>query len=114
MRLLILSLLLANAVLMGAIDLASAQSPTSYPWCARSGDGTNTNTCYFTSKEECARTSSGIGVFCFQNPYYRQSPPQLLEARALCQQQAQASASAPESQDAYFDQCMIASGHRPQ
>ena len=114
MRLLILSLVLANAALTSAADPASAQSPTSYPWCSRSGDGTNTNTCYFTSKEECARTSSGIGVFCFENLYYRQSPPQSLEARALCQQQAQASASAPDQKDAYFDQCMIASGHRPQ
>ena len=75
MRLLILSLLLANAVLMGAIDLASAQSPTSYPWCARSGDGTNSNTCYFTSKEECARTSSGIGVFCLKRELCANSRP---------------------------------------
>jgi hypothetical protein len=37
------------------------------------------------------------------------SSPQL-DARALCQQQAQASASAPEASDTqkYFDQCMIA------
>jgi len=74
MRLLILSLVLANAALMGATDPASAQSPTSYPWCSRSGDRTNTNVCYFTSKEQCMQTSSGIGVFCFQNPYYRRSP----------------------------------------
>jgi hypothetical protein len=39
--------------------------------------------------------------------------PQPPDARALCQQLAQASASAPESQkDAYFDQCMIASRQR--
>jgi Protein of unknown function (DUF3551) len=112
MRSLILSLVLANAALTNSADPASAQSPTSYPWCVRSGDGTKTNTCYFTSKEECLRTSSGVGAFCFQSPYYRQSPPQSLEARALCQQQAQASAGAPESQDAYFDQCMIASATR--
>ena len=37
------------------------------------------------------------------------SSPQL-DAQTLCQQQAQASASAPEQtqKDAYFDQCMIA------
>jgi Protein of unknown function (DUF3551) len=75
MRLLILSLVLANAALMSASVPASAQSPTSYQWCARSGDGTNTNSCYYTSKEQCARTSSGIGVFCFESPYYLQSPP---------------------------------------
>ena len=43
MRLLILSMLLANAALMSAIDPASAQSPTSYPWCSRLGDNTNVN-----------------------------------------------------------------------
>ena len=38
------------------------------------------------------------------------SSPRSLDARAICQQQAQASASAPEQtqKDAYFDQCMIA------
>ena len=37
------------------------------------------------------------------------SSPQL-DAQTLCQQQAQASASAPEASDTqkYFDQCMIA------
>ena len=38
--------------------------------------------------------------------------PQSLDARTLCHQQAQASASAPEQKDAYFDQCMIANGQR--
>jgi hypothetical protein len=113
MRLLVVSLVLANAALMGAADPGSAQSPTTYPWCARSGDSLNAY-CYYPSKEQCLRTMSGIGAFCIQNPYYRQSPPQSSEARAQCQQQAQASASSPESWGAYFDQCMIASGHRPQ
>jgi hypothetical protein len=40
--------------------------------------------------------------------------PQSRDARALCQQQAQASASVPEQKDAYFDQCMIANGPRSQ
>jgi Protein of unknown function (DUF3551) len=74
MRLLILSMLLANATLMSAIDRASAQSPNSYPWCSRSGDRTNANVCYFRSKEECLRTTSGIGVLCFPSPYYHQPP----------------------------------------
>jgi hypothetical protein len=111
MRLLFLSLVLANAALMSAADPASAQSPTSYPWCARSGDNSNVY-CYYTSKEQCRRTMSGIGVLCFGNPYYRQSPPQSFDARASCQEQAQA--SGPQSQwAAYFDQCMIASSHHP-
>jgi hypothetical protein len=40
--------------------------------------------------------------------------PQWLDARALCQQQGQASASSPELRsDAYADQCMIARGLNP-
>jgi hypothetical protein len=113
MRLLVVSLVLTNASLMSMTDPASAQSPTSYPWCSRLGDNTSVNNCYYTSKEQCLRTISGIGAFCVRNPYYGQLPPQSFAARTLCQQQAQASASAPESRDAYFDQCMIASGHRP-
>jgi hypothetical protein len=74
MRLLILSLVLANAALTSAADVASAQSPTSYPWCSRSPDRTSNINCYFTSKEQCMRTTSGIGVFCLPSPYYRQSP----------------------------------------
>ena len=71
MRLLILSLALANAALMGAPDPASAQSPTSYPWCGRGRGRTSANNCYYTSKEQCMRTLSGIGAFCFESPYYR-------------------------------------------
>jgi Protein of unknown function (DUF3551) len=52
---------------------ASAQSPTSYPWCSRGGDGDNYNICYFTSKEQCQGTASGVAAFCFANPYYRPS-----------------------------------------
>ena len=73
MRLLIVSLIFANAALVSAIDPASAQSPNSYPWCARGGDRTNYNSCYFTSKQQCMTTTSGIGAFCFENPEYRRS-----------------------------------------
>jgi hypothetical protein len=74
MRLPILSLLLIS-VLPGEMLVASAQSPTSYPWCSRSDDGNNYNNCYFTSKEQCQGTTSGVGALCFANPHYRPSPP---------------------------------------
>ena len=75
MRLPTLSLLLISAVLFGEMHAASAQSPTSYRWCSRGGDGDNYNICYFTSKEQCQATTSGVTAFCFANPYYR-PPPQ--------------------------------------
>jgi hypothetical protein len=75
MRLLTLSLLLANAALMGATDPASAQSPTSYPWCSRGGDRSNYSSCYFVSKEQCTVTNSGIGAYCYENPEFRRAAP---------------------------------------
>jgi Protein of unknown function (DUF3551) len=79
MRLPTLSLLLTSAVLL-EMHAASAQSPTSYPWCSRGGGGDNYNICYFTSKEQCQGTTSGVAAFCFANRYYRQSPPASDEA----------------------------------
>jgi hypothetical protein len=73
MRLPTLSLLLISAVLFGEMHAASAQSPTSYPWCSR-GSRSGPLSCYYASKEQCQRTISGIGVFCMPSPYYRGSP----------------------------------------
>ena len=74
MRLPALLLLLISAMLFGEMHAASTQSPTIYPWCSLGGDGDNYNICYFTSKEQCQKTTAGIGAFCFENPYYRPSP----------------------------------------
>jgi hypothetical protein len=59
------------AAFLGAPQAASAQSPNSYPWCAKlylRGDPTS---CYYASRELCMATVSGIGGYCFQNPGYR-------------------------------------------
>jgi hypothetical protein len=78
MRLLTLSLLIC-AALFPEMHVASAQSPTSYPWCSRSSDDSY-SICYFKSKEQCQVTTSGVSAFCFANPTYRQSPPASDEA----------------------------------
>ena len=71
MRLPILSLLLIAAALLGEMQVASAQSPTSYPWCAKAYKmDTSAISCYFTSREQCMTTLSGIGGYCFQSLYY--------------------------------------------
>jgi hypothetical protein len=48
MRLSMLSLFLIAAALLGEIRTASAQSPTSYPWCSRyfSRGGGGAASCY--------------------------------------------------------------------
>jgi Protein of unknown function (DUF3551) len=71
MRSRILLLVVVSAALMGAADLASAQSAYSYPWCSRqSAWKGSTTSCYFTSYQQCMTTISGIGGYCYQSPYY--------------------------------------------
>ena len=73
MRLPVLSLFLIAAALLGEIRAASAQSPTSYPWCARYYGSwmVGATSCYFTSYQQCRTTLSGIGGVCFKSPYYQ-------------------------------------------
>jgi hypothetical protein len=119
----ILSLFLIAGALLGEIRAASAQSPTSYPWCAKYSTDAPVS-CYFISLGQCKKTLSGVGGHCFENPYVHVVPPnaprnaaaspQELDARATCQRLAEASASSPDHliTDAYADQCMIARGYR--
>ena len=76
MRLPILSLFLIAAALLGEIQAVSAQSPTSYPWCARYFGSwmAGATSCYFTSYQQCRTTLSGIGGVCFKSPYYYGAP----------------------------------------
>jgi Protein of unknown function (DUF3551) len=67
----ILLLFLIAAALLGEIQTASAQSPTSYPWCAKYPTGqVGAMSCYYTSYQQCMTTLSGIGGYCFESPYY--------------------------------------------
>jgi hypothetical protein len=66
-----LSILLLAAAVLGESPLASAQSPYSYPWCARLYKENAPTSCYFTSYQQCMTTISGIGGYCYQSPYYR-------------------------------------------
>jgi hypothetical protein len=71
MRLPIFWTLLIVAVVAGGSRMVSAQSPTSYPWCAKSYKmDTSAISCYFTSREQCMTTLSGLGGYCFQSLYY--------------------------------------------
>src|SRR5580693_1431311 len=70
MRLSILSISLVGVLAVMTVP-AAAQSPTSYPWCARSAKMDSGGTsCYFTSYRQCMTTLSGLGGYCFQSPYY--------------------------------------------
>ena len=71
-----LSFFLIAAAMFGEIQAASAQSPTSYPWCARyfGGAMVGATSCYYNSYEQCMTTLSGIGGYCYESPYYRRAP----------------------------------------
>ena len=76
MRSQMFSLVFVSFALIGATELATAQSPYSYPWCSRQTAGRTggTTSCYFTSYQQCMTTISGIGGWCYQSPYYHASP----------------------------------------
>jgi hypothetical protein len=81
LRLSLLSLPLI--ALFGEIHAASAQSPTSYQWCSKYfGRGGGGRSCYYTSYAQCMTTVSGIGGYCFQNPYLRTAPGRARRYRA--------------------------------
>jgi hypothetical protein len=73
MRLPIHSLIIA-ATLAGASQTATAQSPDSYAWCARTGSRDPYTTCYYATKELCLLSISGVGGYCAPNPAYRGPP----------------------------------------
>jgi hypothetical protein len=56
--------------MVGAAQTASAQSSNSYAWCSiNSTDGQQS--CYYTSRQQCEITMSGIAGTCVPNPNYR-------------------------------------------
>jgi Protein of unknown function (DUF3551) len=63
----------ALAAVIFANEPAAAQSPYSYPWCARYSGRFGATSCYFTSYQQCMTTLSGIGGYCYQSPYYHRS-----------------------------------------
>jgi Protein of unknown function (DUF3551) len=67
----ILAALVLTAAVAGAPQKASAQSPYSYPWCAKLYVRGTPTSCYYASRQLCMETVSGIGCYCFQNPAYR-------------------------------------------
>jgi hypothetical protein len=67
----ILAALVLGAAVAGAPQTASAQSPYSYPWCAKLYVRGTPTSCYYASREQCMATVSGVGGYCYLNPGYR-------------------------------------------
>jgi hypothetical protein len=68
----ICAIALGVLIAAAAIDRAAAQS---YPWCAQYGGGMlGARECGFWTLQQCQETVSGIGGFCFANPWYAPPP----------------------------------------
>ena len=67
----IIVLLIIAAALLGKTQVSNAQSAYSYPWCSLGGArDSNALSCYYTSREQCRTTMSGIGGNCVESRYY--------------------------------------------
>jgi len=76
-RMPIIALFVTAAALLGEMQVSNAQSAYSYPWCSLGGTkGSNALSCYYTSWEQCRTTTSGIGGYCIESPYYHAPPIQ--------------------------------------
>jgi hypothetical protein len=53
---------------------SAAQTPYDYPWCALRADRSGTQSCYFTSYEQCMASLRGIGGTCIRNLYQIRGP----------------------------------------
>jgi hypothetical protein len=64
-------LFLIAAALLGEVQVVSAQSTNSYPWCASySAHRSDATACHFTTHHQCAATVLGIRGHCYRNPHY--------------------------------------------
>jgi len=56
------------------MQIAAAQTPYDYPWCALRADRSGAQSCYFSSYGQCKASLRGIGGTCIRNPYQTQRP----------------------------------------
>jgi len=62
-------MVMATALVGGFLG-SPADAAAQWPWCAQyTGKGGSTN-CGFASWRQCQLAVSGVGGWCYQNPYY--------------------------------------------
>jgi hypothetical protein len=60
---------IAAAVILIAGSMFGGAKADPYRWCAQYGKSGGTN-CYFLTLEQCRAAISGLGGFCYPNPFY--------------------------------------------
>jgi hypothetical protein len=65
----------AMAAVLTSSFAGSPAKAAEWPWCAEyTGEGGASN-CGFASWQQCQLNISGIGGYCYQNPYFRFEEP---------------------------------------
>jgi hypothetical protein len=67
MRLAMIAMAAGLACWLAAIPAKSAE----WPWCAGYGGEGGASNCGFASWQQCQLNISGVGGFCYPNPYHR-------------------------------------------
>jgi hypothetical protein len=64
------TILLATVVIMGGFSAMTTEANAQYyPWCATYSTKGGSESCSFVSFGQCQLSVSGIGGFCYQNPW---------------------------------------------
>ena len=63
------TILLAALVMSGLSLVTTEANAQYYPWCATYSMKGGSESCSFVSFGQCQLSVSGIGGFCFQNPW---------------------------------------------
>ena len=70
-----LAIIATAAALAGGFAGSSAKA-AEWPWCAGYGGEGGASNCGFASWKQCQLNISGVGGFCYPNPYLRFEEPQ--------------------------------------
>ena len=66
-----LAMIVTAAALAGGFAGSSPAKAVEWPWCAGYGGEGGATNCGFASWQQCQLNISGVGGFCYPNPYHR-------------------------------------------
>ena len=72
--------ILLAAVVMGGLSVVTTEANAQYyPWCATYSTKGGSESCSFVSFGQCRLSVSGVGGFCFENPWVFAAGPRVYE-----------------------------------
>jgi Protein of unknown function (DUF3551) len=74
------TILLVTVVMSGLSVVTTEANAQYYPWCATYSTKGGSESCSFVSFGQCRLSVSGVGGFCYQNPWaFAAAGPRVLE-----------------------------------